>query len=144
MNISLNKNIKTKRNKAKMLLNRILNFALAFSLMTSIAYATDTNVEATTDTVGGVVGDMNSGNGIYGTISQIMGVLAWLGFAIALFKIMQIGIMLMLGAGKSKSDAKTALIPWLIGAFVCVTFGTVGPWIISLIIGSGSGGVFDI
>ena len=33
---------------------------------------------------------------------------------------------------EGKSKAKGALLPWLIGAFICVTFATIGPAIMDL------------
>ena len=49
-----------------------------------------------------------------------------------------------IGAGKNKSDAKSSLIPWFVGAFVCALYATIGPAVIGMIMGGGSGGVFDI
>lgn len=91
-----------------------------------------------------VVNDINTGGGVYATIREIIGVLGWTGLVVAVLKMAQIGIMFMLSAGKSKSDAKAALMPWLVGALVCVMFGTVGPWVINMLMSGSGGGVFDI
>ena len=124
-------------NKIRNIFNKILYFTLFISMISTVVFASG-------DDVGTVVDKLNSGEGVYGTIKEIMGILAWLGFAIAVFKLIQIGIMFMLGGGANKKDAKTALIPWLVGAAVCVLFGTVGPWIISIIMSGSSGDVFGI
>lgn len=94
--------------------------------------------------VSGVVNNLNKGDGVYAIIKEIMGIMSILGFAIAMFKLIQIGIQFILGAGRAKSDAKAALMPWLVGAIVCIMFGTIGPWVMNLIMGSGSSGIFDI
>ena len=118
---------------------KISYITLAFLMMSSIAFAEGDKVD-----VGGVVSDINSGKGVYGTIQEIIGVLSWAGFAIAIAKMMQIGIMYLMGAAKSKNDAKSALMPWIVGAFICASFGTLGPWIIGTLMSGSGGGVFDI
>jgi len=120
------------------LISKIVYIVLMFSMISSISFASN-GIEGAVDSIN------TGGDDVYGVIGEIIGILSWLAFVIALFKVIQIGIMFMLGAGKSKNDAKSALIPWLVGAAVCVMFGTVGPWIIGLIMGGSSGGnVFDI
>lgn len=123
--------------KAKKMLGRILNFTLLISMAGTLAFATNGDIQS-------VVNDLNGGEGVYGTISEIMGILLWLGFAIAIIKAMQIGIMFIIGGGSGKNNAKSALVPWLVGAAVCALFGTIGPWIIGIIMSGSSGGVFDI
>ena len=123
--------------KAGKMLDRILNFTLLISMVGTLVFAASGDVQS-------VIDDLNGGKGVYGTISEIMGILLWLGFAIAVIKAMQIGIMFIIGGGSGKNNAKTALVPWLIGAAVCALFGTVGPWIIDIIMSGSTGGVFDI
>lgn len=115
-------------------------FITTFALMSTMSctFASGGNI------VGGVVGELNAGNGVYGTIGQIMGILAALGCGIAMIKILQIGMLFMIGAGGGKSKAKESLLPWIIGAGICILFGTLGPWLIEIIMGGSSGGVFDI
>ena len=114
--------------KNKKTLNKLLNLFTVFIITSHLSTIT-----------------MASGTGgVDAVISEVTSVLAALGFLIAIGKIMQIGIMFMLGAGKNKSDAKSSLIPWFVGAFVCALYATIGPAIIGMIMGGGSGGVFDI
>ena len=75
---------------------------------------------------------------------EIIGILSGLGFVIAVFKLCQIGYMFMFSGLSKKSDAKAALIPWLVGALVCMLFGSLGPWAISLFMGDTTQGPFDI
>ena len=130
------KSILHMNNKAKKVIDKILLSTLLFFLTANLALASGDINQA--------VDNLNNGTGVYATIREIMGVLAWIGFAIAIAKLLQIGMMFMIGSGSGKNNAKTALIPWVVGALVCILFGTVGPWIIGLIMGDGEGGVFDI
>ena len=123
-------------NKAKKVIDKILLSTLLFLMTANLALASGDVNQA--------VDNLNNGDGVYATIREIMGILAWIGFAIAIAKLLQIGMMFMIGSGSGKNNAKTALIPWVVGALVCILFGTVGPWIIGLIMGDGAGGVFDI
>lgn len=132
-----------KGKKGKMLLDRILKSTLTIIMVFSLMFSTSI-VVASGDSVKDIVNDINSGDGVFAIIRNIIGILAWAGFAIAMFKLMQIGILFMMGAGKSRSDAKASLYPWIAGALVCLLFGTVGPWIINIIVGENSSGVFDI
>lgn len=132
-----------KDKKGKMLLDRILKITLTITMVFSLMFSTSI-VVASGDSVSDVVNKMNNEDGVYAIIRDIMGILSVAGFAIAIFKLMQIGILFMMSAGKSRSDAKASLFPWIAGALVCLLFGTVGPWIIDIIVGTESGGVFDI
>ena len=139
----------------KRMLNRILYLTLILSMLFTLSFASqEENIQPELlgdeakfeeSQISDAIGELNYGDGVYATLREIMSILAWAGFAIAVFKVLQIGMMFMLGAGKAKSDAKSALVPWLVGAAVCVLFGTVGPAIINLIMGGSSGGsIFDI
>lgn len=132
-----------KDKKGKMLLDRILKITLTITMVFSLMFSTSI-VVASGDSVSDVVNKMNNEDGVYAIIRDIMGILSVAGFAIAMFKLMQIGILFMMSAGKSRSDAKASLFPWIVGALVCILFGTVGPWVIDIIVGAESGGVFDI
>ena len=115
---------------------------LILMMSSTIAFAGES--ESSNVDVSQVVTVIISGEGVYGTIQEIIGVLSFLGFAIAVGKMMQIGIMYLMGAAKSKNDAKSALIPWVVGAFICAAFGTIGPWVIGTLMSGSGGSVFDI
>ena len=120
-------------------LKKVSYITLLLLMISSFANASENGVD-----VGGIVGEINDGEGVFKTIREIIGVLSWAGFAIAVAKMMQIGIMYLMGAAKSKNDAKSALMPWIVGAFICASFGTLGPWIIGTLMSGSGGGVFDI
>lgn len=133
MNINKSLKMKTKLNK------------ITYSFLSLFSVLNFSTTMLASQSVGDVVGQINGGSGVYGTISNIMGILGWLGFGIATIKLVQIGIMFLMSSGTKKSDAKSAVIPWFVGAFICASFGSLGPWLIGMIMGGSSGGsVFDI
>lgn len=104
---------------------------LLMTLHMGTIYASNTGITSGNDTVDD-------------TLSEIVSILFFIGAAVAVGKLIQIGIMLVIGSGGKRSDAKSALIPWAIGAIICVLFATIGSGIIDIIMGDSSGGVFDI
>jgi len=76
---------------------------------------------------------LNSATGPYKTIMEIAGYMLWIAIAIALFKIMQIGINFMTGVGGRRQEAKAALMPWLIGLIVCLLCTSIGTIFINLV-----------
>lgn len=77
-----------------------------------------------------------TGSGISGelatTLGEIISILFWIACFACTIKILHIGILYMTTSVEGKSKAKGALLPWLIGAFICVTFATIGPAIMDL------------
>lgn len=104
--------------------NCFWNFVMPLSVLTKV-YASD-------------AGSVES---VFG---EIMGVLLNVGIIVALVKMVQIGIQFMFGAASGKNQAKTALIPWAVGLFICITFKTIGSWVIGIVMSGSGGGVFDI
>ena len=126
---------------------RFLAILMCFILLGSnLAFAIDPpenggNPGGGSTPVGTTSGDMGSqyqnesqkyqnGEGAYGTIKSIANTMFLIAFAVAVFKLIQIGIGFLTGSGKSRQDAKMALIPWVIGVLVCALYFTVGDWII--------------
>lgn len=66
------------------------------------------------------------------TLGEIISILFWIACFACTLKIIHIGILYMTTGVEGKSKAKGALLPWLIGAFICVTFATIGPAIMNL------------
>lgn len=77
-------------------------------------------------------GDPQTPGSLASTIREIVGILGWVAVVVCLFKVIQIGILFVTSAG-GKSKAKEAILPWLVGVFICATFATLGPFIIDLI-----------
>ena len=108
-------------------------FALTVVFLTCFIFLGSVSLASQTEQA---VSELNSGTGAYATLQQIMGIMAWAGFAIAIFKMIQIGIMYMSGIASKRSSASASLLPWFIGCVVCALFGTLGPWIIKLFEGN--------
>lgn len=66
------------------------------------------------------------------TISEIIGILFWIACVACTLKIIHIGILYMTTGVEGKSKAKGAMLPWVIGVFICATFATLGPAIMDL------------
>jgi len=65
-------------------------------------------------------------------VTQVLLVLAGL---VCLGKLIQIGIMYMTSSAVEKSNAKAALMPWLVGTIVAFGASWIGPTIINIITG---------
>ena len=142
------KKILHKFDGSKKMLNRILNSSFVFTLINTFVFANSSPSQNTTlndgTNVDEIVDSLNQGEGIYGIIQEIASFLLFIATAISVFKLIQIGIMFLMGAGKGRNEAKAAMFPWVIGLAICALCGTLGPAIIKLIVGEQSGGVFDI
>lgn len=103
----------------------------------SVAFATSGN------TIGNAGAPSNSK--VNDMLNEIVSIMLWLAIVIAIFKILQIGIM-FITAPASKAKAKESIFPWLIGLVVCVLAQFIGPQIINFFKDSGIGdkGPFDI
>ncbi|MBQ9267005.1 MAG: hypothetical protein IJ217_01815 [Clostridia bacterium] len=86
----------------------------------------------------------NSGNGSAGasaenvapqtmaTIGTITNILAVIAGFVCVGKLAQIGIMFMMTGANDKSQAKSAIVPWFIGAIVCGGYAVFGNAIINM------------
>lgn len=59
-------------------------------------------------------------------LRDVLNVLLTVAGLVCVFKIVQIGIMFMTSSAADKSNAKTAILPWLIGTIVCFGADWVG------------------
>lgn len=106
-------NIK-KSSKNKILINFITYSFLFFTFINQGVYA------AEEDTVYGILEE----------VAQVLFVIAGL---LCLGKLIQIGIMYMTSSAVEKSQAKSALMPWLAGTVIAFGASWIGPAIIKLI-----------
>ncbi len=111
------------------------------TLCMPIVYASQTTKDGSAQLEEAVT-SLNSGTGPYETLRDIMNIMAWFGFAIAIFKVIQIGISFLTGTASKRSGAKDSILPWLIGAIICATFGIVGPYVIGLFAESAGNDIF--
>lgn len=73
----------------------------------------------------------SNSNPVNDILIEVTRVLLVIGGLVCIGKLVQIGIMYMMTSVDQKSQAKTAVLPWLVGTIVC--FGAA--WIGSAIIG---------
>lgn len=66
---------------------------------------------------------------------EITQILLVIGGLLCIGKLIQIGIMYMMVSVEQKSQAKTAILPWLIGAIVCFGANWLGRTIINIVAG---------
>ena len=87
-------------------------------------------------------GDAGS-TAINGKLNDINNVLFTAACIICVIKAVQIGIMFMLNGAGSKGQAKSAILPWIIGAVVCGGYSVIAKEVTALIKRYGKGGVLE-
>lgn len=65
--------------------------------------------------------------------NAILSALLWFGYAIALGMVIFIGIKYILGSADAKANMKSAIVNWLIGAFVVFMCTTIVGWVTGVI-----------
>ncbi|MBR4111097.1 MAG: hypothetical protein IKK43_05370 [Clostridia bacterium] len=85
-----------------------------------------TNSYATTVSVAGMTSELNA------TLGNIISIMFWIACVACTIKIIHIGILYITTGVEGKSKAKGALLPWVIGVAICMTFATLGPAIMDL------------
>ena len=105
----------------KFLMSSGISISYLFSKMA--VYATTGKTEVTGNNLNRELTD---------TIGEIISILFWIACFVCTLKIVHIGILYVFTGVEGKSKAKGAMVPWLVGAFICVTFTWLGPAIIDL------------
>ncbi len=98
----------------KFFLNFLFNLALIFTCFSNVAFAITLDSSVTTILV---------------EVTQVLLVIAG---GACVGKLIHIGILYVSATAADKSNAKTALLPWLIGTFVCFGAATIGPAVIGI------------
>ncbi len=119
----------------------VLIFALSLVLTSAVTvFATDPGNGDSTSTNAGT-------KEIEDKLTEINGILFTVACIVCVIKAVQIGIMYMLTGAKSSDDkgkAKSAILPWMIGAAVCGGYAVISNKIINLIKkDAGKGGVLE-
>lgn len=65
--------------------------------------------------------------------NEILSAILWFGYAIALGMVVYIGIKYIMGAADAKANMKSAIVAWLIGAFIIVACTTIVGWVTGVI-----------
>ena len=78
------------------------------------------------------------------TLTSLTSILLLIGTAVCIGKVIHIGILYVTSTAAEKVNAKQAILPWIIGTFVCFGAATIGSAIIKIISGAlPEGGVLD-
>lgn len=72
--------------------------------------------------------------GATATANTIIGVMQWVGYAIAVGMLVYIGIKYIMASANEKADLKNSLIKYVIGAVLIVGGVTIAGWIFSVTI----------
>lgn len=124
---------------SRLLVVMVICLALVGMVVPNLTYA-DTGSQQLSD----AVDNLNNGSDeTYAILKEIMSILAWVGFAVAIFKVIQIGIAFMTGISSKRSGAKESILPWFIGCLICALFGTLGPWFIDMFAAGDTGDIFS-
>lgn len=73
------------------------------------------------------------------TLVDITEILLLIGTAVCIGKVIHIGILYVTSTAVEKSQAKQAILPWIIGTVVCFGAATIGGAIIDIFMGENSG-----
>ena len=74
----------------------------------------------------------NQPTGAGETVGTIVGMMQWVGYAIAVGMLVYIGIKYVMASADEKADLKQALIKYVIGAIIIVFATTIASWVFSL------------
>ena len=77
-------------------------------------------------------GQLELGPTAEATLTEITQVLLLVGAAVCVGKVIHIGILYVTSSAVDKSNAKQAILPWLIGTFVCFGAATIGGYIVNV------------
>ena len=81
-------------------------------------------------------GSVDLDSSVIDTLEEVTRILLLIGGGVCIAKVIHIGIMYVTSSAADKSNAKMAIMPWLIGTFVCFGAATIGSFIIKVIGGS--------
>lgn len=74
---------------------------------------------------------------VHTTLVDLTKILLLIGTAVCIGKVIHIGILYVTSTAVDKSNAKQALLPWIIGTIVCFGAATIGSAIIETIMNAG-------
>ena len=103
-------------------LNKMISDVFTFSFMMSMFLHTSVCAGSTSDGEAAVKG----------ILTEVATVLLVVAGCVCAGKLAHIGIMYMMSSANEKSNAKTAIIPWLLGTIVCFGASWIGPLIIGI------------
>lgn len=72
-------------------------------------------------------------DGVMTILNRVATLLFWIAGGVCIGKCIHIGILYVVGTASDRSNAKAAVLPWLIGAIICFGFQFIGSMIIKII-----------
>ena len=76
--------------------------------------------------------EIQFGEEVTGPLKEITQVLLLVAAGVCIGKVIHIGILYVMSSAMDKSNAKMAILPWLIGTFLCFGAAVIGPAIINV------------
>lgn len=104
---------------------RIISLLMAFVLCLmpfGAVLATYPTIDPTLPTGSGITGVQN-------TVGTVLGIIKWIAYAVAIVMVMYVGIKYLTAGAGVKAEAKSTLVPMLIGAVLVALAPTVVGWI---------------
>ena len=77
--------------------------------------------------------EVELGSDVLNTLTATTRIMLLIGAFVCVAKLIQIGILYVTSSAADKSNAKMAILPWLIGTFVCFGAATLGGYVIRLL-----------
>ena len=100
----------------RFLMNFLYNIALILTCFSNVAFAAVT-LDAS----------------VIAILTEVTQVLLVIAGGACVAKIIHIGILYVTSSAADKSNAKMALLPWIVGTFLCFGAATIGPAIINIL-----------
>ncbi len=69
---------------------------------------------------------------VVGPLTEITQILLIVAAGVCVGKVIHIGILYVMSSAADKSNAKMAVLPWIIGTFLCFGAAVIGPAIINI------------
>lgn len=70
---------------------------------------------------------------IQGPVQNILGVVRWIGYVVAIFMIVYIGIKYLTAGAGQKAEVKSTMVPMLVGAILVALAPTLANWIFNML-----------
>ncbi len=95
---------------------KIMNIMLSATLFAGMLSGTALADGEKTGFEGITVNPTPIGNGAANTVSEVLGVVQWIGFIVGIAMLIWIGIKYLTAGAAKKAEVKETLVPWIVGA----------------------------
>lgn len=80
----------------------------------------------------GIGGEVTAPAGAEATANTIIGVIKWIGYAIAVGMLVYVGIKYIMASANDKAEIKNALIKYVLGAILIAGAPTIAEWVFAI------------